>query len=91
MLKKEVTKIHFESKNLLNKDIQTKKEAIEKDIEEEILKAQKEISDLKQNSIASIQNISENIAATIIENISGDKLNESSIKAAVNDIAKKYW
>ena len=87
--KKEVTKIHFESKNLLNKDIQTKKEAIEKDIEEEILKAQKEISDLKQNSIASIQNISENIAATIIENISGDKLNESSIKAAVNDIAKK--
>ena len=87
--KKEVTKIHFESKNLLNKDIQTKKEAIEKDIEEEILKAQKEISDLKQNSIASIQKISENIAATIIENISGDKLNESSIKAAVNDIAKK--
>ena len=87
--KKEVYKIHFESKNLLNKDIQTKKEAIEKDIEKEILKAQKEILDLKQNSIASIQNISESIAATIIENISGDKLNESSIKAAVNDISKK--
>ena len=87
--KKEVSKIHFESKNLLNKDIQAKKEVIEKDIEKEILKAQKEILDLKQNSVASIQNISENIAATIIKNISGDKLNESSIKAAVNDISKK--
>ena len=87
--KKEVSKIHFESKNLLNKDIQAKKEVIEKDIEKEILKAQKEILDLKQNSVASIQNISENIAATIIKNISGDKLDESSIKAAVNDISKK--
>ena len=87
--KKEVSKIHFESKNLLNKDIQAKKEVIEKDIEKEISKAQKEILDLKQNSVASIQNISENIAATIIKNISGDKLNESSIKAAVNDISKK--
>ena len=28
-------------------------------------------------------------AANIIENISGDKLNESSIKAAVEEISKK--
>ena len=34
-------------------------------------------------------NISENIVSNIIENISGDKLNESSIKAAVEDISKK--
>ena len=87
--KREVSKIHFESKNNLDKNIQLKKEEMEKEIEKEILKAQKEILDLKQNSVASIQNISENIAATIIKNISGDKLNESSIKAAVNDISKK--
>ena len=36
-----------------------------------------------------IQKISENIAASIIENISGDKLNESSIKATVEDVSKK--
>jgi len=87
--KREVSKIHFESKNNLDKNIQLKKEEMEKEIEKEILKAQKEISDLKKNSISSIQNISKNIASDIIQNISGDKLNESSIKAAVEEISKK--
>ena len=62
---------------------------VEKEIEKEIEKAHKEISDLKKNSISNIQKISENIASNIIETISGDKLNESSIKAAVEDISKK--
>ena len=87
--KKEVNKIHFDSKTALDRDIQSKKEVIEKEIEKEILKAQKEISELKKNSISSIQNISENITANIIENISGDKLNESSVKSAVEEISKK--
>ena len=87
--KKEVNRIHFDSKTALDKDIQSKKEVIEKEIEKEILKAQKEISELKKNSISSIQNISEKISANIIENISGDKLNESSVKAAVEETSKK--
>jgi len=87
--KKEVSKIHFESKNILDKEIQSKKDMIEKEIEKELVKAQKDIIELKKNSISSIQKISENIAANIIENISGEKLNESSIKAAVEDISKK--
>ena len=87
--KKEVSKIHFESKNNLDKDIKSKKDVIEKEIENEILKANKEIVELKKNSISSIQNISENIASNIIESISGDKLNESSVKAMVEDISKK--
>ena len=87
--KKEVSKIHFESKSTLDKDIKSKKETMEKEIEKEIFKAQKEITELKKNSISSIQKISESIASNIIENISGDKLNESSVKAAVEDITKK--
>ena len=87
--KKEVSRIHFESKNILDKDIQSKKKAMEKEIEKEILKAQKEILELKKNSISTIQSISGNIVSNIIENISGDKLNESSIKATVDDISKK--
>ena len=87
--KKEVMKIHIESKNTLEKDIQTKKEAVEREIEKEIVKAQKDISNLKKNSISDIQKISENIASNIIETITGDKLNESSIKATVEDISKK--
>ena len=87
--KKEVSKIHFESKNILDKDIQSKKEAMEKDIDKEILKAQREILDLKKNSISSIQGIAVSVVSSIIENISGDKLNESSIKATVEDVSKK--
>ena len=87
--KKEVIKIHLESKNLLDRDIRKKREIIEKEIEKEIVKAQKEISNLKKNSVSDIQKISENVASNIIEMISGDKLNESSIKAAVEDITKK--
>jgi len=87
--KKEVIKIQISSKNILDKDIQSKKEAMEKDIENEISKAQKEIDELKKNSLYDIRNISENIASSIIENISGDKLNESSVKAAVEDVSKK--
>ena len=87
--KKEVLKIHFESKSTINKEIQSKKESMEKEIEKEILKAQKEISELKKNSISTIQIISGRIVSNIIENISGDKLNESSIKATVEDVSKK--
>ncbi len=87
--KKEINKIHFDSKNLLDKDIQSKKDAMEKEIEKEVAKAQIDIVELKKNSIVSIQNISKNIASNIIENISGDKLNENSIKAAVKEISEK--
>ena len=87
--KKEVSKIHFESKSTLDKDIQSKKDSMEKEIEKEILKAQKEILELKKNSISSIQIISGSIVSNIIENISGDKLNESSIKATVEDVSTK--
>jgi len=69
--------------------MQAKKDIIEKEIENELTKTQKEIAELKKNSISDIQNISRDLTSNIIENISGDKLNESSIKAAVEDISKK--
>ena len=87
--KKEVIKIHIESKNILDKEIKIKKEVIEKEIEKEILKTQKEIGELKTGSFSDIQKISENVASEIIQTITGDKLNESSIKAVVEDVSKK--
>ena len=87
--KKQVIKILLESKSKLDKDIQKKKESMEKDIEIEISKAQNDILNLKKNSINSIHDISKEITSNIIEKISGDKLNESSIKATVEDLAKK--
>ena len=87
--KKDVSKIHFESKNNLDKDIKFKKDKIEKEIENKVVKAQKEIKEFKKNSINSVKTISGNIASEIIKNITGDKLNESSIKAAVEEVSKE--
>ena len=87
--KKEVTKILLDSKNKLNNDMQNKKITIEKEIENEISKTQKEILDLKNSSVNSIKTISQEIASNIIEKMSGDALNESSIKAAVEEVTKK--
>tara|TARA_X000001036_G_C20350790_1_gene672457 strand:- start:55 stop:627 length:573 start_codon:yes stop_codon:yes gene_type:complete len=87
--KKEVLKILLESKNNLDRDIKNKKEEMEKEIENKILMAQKEILELKKNSISSINEISQVITSNIIEKMSGDKLNESSIKATIEDISKK--
>ena len=87
--KKEVQKILNENRNKLNIEIQNKKKVFEKEIEEEIQKAQIEINNLKKNSVKDITKISEEIALKIIEEISGDKLNESSVKAAVSESSKK--
>jgi F-type H+-transporting ATPase subunit b len=87
--KKEVAKILLESNNALNKDIRNKKDSMEKEIEKEVFKAQKEIIVMKRNSITAMNNISQEIASSIIEKISGDKLNESSTKAVIEDISKK--
>ena len=87
--KKEIAKMYIDSKNKLSKEIQIKKDAMEKEIEDEMYKAQKEIFEVKKNSISSIKLISEEIAVNIIENLSGDKLNKSSVKAAIEEISKQ--
>ncbi len=86
--KKSVAKIILDSNNKLNLDIQNKKKDFEKEINKEIEDTQKEINLLKKNSIENIAKISENITSNIIEEISGEKLNESSVKAAVEEISK---
>ena len=86
--KKSVQKIISEAKRKLNQDIESKKEDIEKKIQDEINNANNEIKLLKTNSILTINKIAEDLSSKIIEDISGDKLNESSIKAAVSEISK---
>ena len=86
--KKEVMKIISESKKQLDKNISQKKEQFEKELDKEIKKVEKEILDLKKDSSKSINLIAEEISAKIIEDITGDKLNESIIKASVLEISK---
>tara|TARA_E500000331_G_C17016973_1_gene608949 strand:- start:88 stop:663 length:576 start_codon:yes stop_codon:yes gene_type:complete len=87
--KKEVNKILFENKNKLSIDIQNKKKQFEEEIEIEISKAQREILDLKQGSLNEIEKISEEMTSVIIKDISGDALNESSIKATIKEVSKE--
>lgn len=87
--KKEVQKILVENKNRINLDIQNKKKIFEKEIEKEIEKANQEIVNLNLSSTKDIENISREITSKIIEDISGEKLNESSISAAISEISKK--
>lgn len=87
--KREVHKIYTDSKKKLNNDIQNKKKSVEKEIDDAVEKAQSEINNLKKNSIDDILKISEKMTATVIEEISGDKLNESSIKATISEVSKK--
>ena len=86
--KKIVQKIISEAKKKLNQDIESKKEDIEKNIQDEINNANNEIKLLKTNSILTINKIAEDLSSKIIEDISGDKLNESSVKATVSEISK---
>ena len=89
LIDNKVSKKRYRADVLVEDYVSKIESKIEKEIEKEILKAQKEISELKKNSISSIQIISGSIVSNIIENISGDKLNESSIKATVEDVSKK--
>ena len=86
--KREVIKILADSKNQLDQDIQKKRKIIDKDIENELEKIQIEIEQLKKSSMQDITKISEEMTSKIIEEIAGDKLNESSIKAAVSEVSK---
>jgi F-type H+-transporting ATPase subunit b len=86
--KKEVQKIIFESKNKLNLEILNNKKEFEKEIEIEIESAEKEIENLKKNSLKNILVISEEMASKVIEQISGEPMNQSSVKAAILETTK---
>ena len=86
--KKEVQKIIFGSKNKLNLEIQNKKKKFEKEMETEIESAEKEIESLKKESLKNISIISEEMASKVIEQISGEAMNQSSVKAAIIETTK---
>ena len=87
--KKKIEKNIADSKIEIADKIEKKRENIENEIEVEITKAQKEIAKLKIDSVSDIKKISEDLTSEILEKIIGDKLNNSSVKATVDQITKK--
>ena len=86
--KKEVQKIIFDSKKKLNSEILNKKKKFEKEIEAEVKNTEQEIENLKKDSLKNISTISEEMASKVIEMVSGEPLNQSSIKAAILETTK---
>ncbi len=87
--KNDAKKILSQSRQKLNEDIQIKKKEIQKEIEKEILNAEKEIKKFKTESVDKVNVISEEIASNLIKNIIGEDLNKSSLKATISQIIKE--
>ena len=87
--KKKLIKISNDAKRKLDLDIQKKRKAIESQIQNELDKAQIEIDNLKKGSLTSIEQVAEEIASRVVEDLTNVKLNQSSVKAIVSSTSKK--
>ena len=71
------------------KDIDKKRKALENEINEEIKKVEKEIVDLKNKSPEKINKIAVEISLDLVKQLIGEKVNNSSISAIVEDVSRK--
>ena len=75
-------------KKILN-DINSKKETLDKQINEEIKKAEKEIDALKKSAPEKINKIAIETSTEIVKKLIGADVNNSSISAIVDDLSKR--
>jgi len=87
--KNEAKKIIDEERKKLDKDIEIKKKSFNSQIEKELASVEKEIKDLKKNSLSSITKIASETSAELIKNIINTEVNKSNVTAVVDDIIKK--
>ena len=71
------------------KDINSKKESLEKQIDEEIKKAELEIVSLKKGAPEKINKIAIETSSELVKKLIGAEINNSSISAIVDDLSKK--
>ena len=88
LLKNKIRFLEY-SPSLLIKDINSKKEILEKQIDDEIKKIEQEIVSLKKNAPEKISKIAIETASELIRNLIGADVNQSSISAIVEDLLKK--
>ncbi len=86
----------LEAKNYFNEarekilnDLDKKKQTLENEINSEIQLAEKEISDLRNNSSKKINLIAVQTCEDIVKQLIGVQVNNSSISAIVDDLSKK--
>ena len=96
-LEKEFDKIilnsKLEAKNLFNEarqkvldDIDKKRSELEKNLEEEIEIAEKEIQNLNKSSAENIKKIATETSSGLIKQLIGEEINKENISSIVNDL-----
>ena len=91
-----VLKSKLDAKNIFKdarekalRDINLKKETLDKQIDEEIKKAEKEINVLKKNAPEKINKIAIETSSELVKKLIGADVNSSSITAIVEDLSKR--
>ena len=91
-----ILKSKLEAKNIFRnvrekviKNINSKKETLDKQIDEEIKKAEQEIEVLRKNAPEKISKIAIETSAQLVKKLIGAEINNSSISAIVSDLSKK--
>jgi len=91
-----VSKSKLDAKNIFSdarekalKSINSKKETLNKQIDEEIKKAEQEIKILKKSAPAKINKIAIETSSELMKKLIGSDVNNSSISAIVDDLSKK--
>ena len=91
-----ILKSKIEAKNIFKnarekiiKDINSKKEVLDKQIDDEINNAEKEIEALRKVAAEKINKIAIETSSDLLKKLIGTEINNSSISAIVDDLSKK--
>ncbi len=87
--KNEAKNYFTEARKKIIDDINKKREVLENEINNEIIKAEKEIEDLKNGASEKINKIAIETSSDLLKKLIDADVNSSSISAIVNDLSKK--
>ena len=79
----------YKSREKALKDINTKRDILDKQIDEEIKKVEDEINQLRKEAPAKINKIAIETASELTQKLIGAEVNNSSISAIVDDLSKR--
>jgi len=87
---KDQAKNYFKkSREKLLKDINLKKDALDKDLSEEIQKAETQIQEFRNRAPEKINRIAIETSSDLLQKLIGAEINNSSISAIVDDLSRK--
>ena len=87
--KSEAKNIFKNAREKIIKDINLKKETLDKQIDDEISNAEEEIKTLKKDATDKINKIAIETSSDLLKKLIGTEINNSSISAIVDDLSKK--